>query len=284
MPRITAHQAQQGFLTIAQNSTVDYLRLAYLQALSIKTVMPTSQYAVIVDKATGSGVNEQYRKVFDYVIELPEDHAEEDNWKLANEWQVFDLTPFKETIKLESDLLFTRSIEHWWNTFRLRDVVLSLGCRDYQQQPSRSRAYRKLFDDNQLPDVYNGLMYFRYSQTAADFFNLAQNIYKDWPTIAKSLRNCTDDKPSTDVVYAIASRILGVEQTTLPGADFINFTHMKNNISGWSDSGPWNELVVSELDLPMIRINNINQYHPLHYYDKQWPTDEMIRRYEHGLF
>ena len=39
----------RGFLTIAQNTDgVDYLRLAYAQAMSIKLTMPGSQYCVIV--------------------------------------------------------------------------------------------------------------------------------------------------------------------------------------------------------------------------------------------
>ena len=41
------------------------------------------------------------------------------------------------------------------------------------------RDYRKLFDDNELPDVYNGLMYFRYSQESAEFFWLAEKIFKN---------------------------------------------------------------------------------------------------------
>ena len=50
MRRVDQYKAQQGFMTIAQNSAdVDYLRLAYLQALSIKLTMPGSLYAVAVD-------------------------------------------------------------------------------------------------------------------------------------------------------------------------------------------------------------------------------------------
>jgi len=51
--RTEDHKEQQGFLTIAQNTdTVDYLQLAYVQAMSIKLTMPGSKYAVIVDSAT----------------------------------------------------------------------------------------------------------------------------------------------------------------------------------------------------------------------------------------
>jgi hypothetical protein len=259
-------KAQQGFLTIAQNSDIDYLRLAYVQAMSIKGVMPNSKYAVIVDDATAELVIDQYCKVFDYVISLPQDYAKNDQWKLANEWQIFNLTPFKETIKLEADLLITRNIDHWWTAFRLKDIVLSLGCKDYQGNTSNNRAYRQFFNDNDMPDTYNGLMYFRYSQQAHNFFNLAREIWTRWDQITPNLKNYRDELPTTDVVYALTAKVMGVESCTLPECDFINFTHMKNAINGWSESTPWPELIISETDLPIIRINNINQYCPLHYH------------------
>jgi len=284
MRRVTAHQAQQGFLTIAQNSQVDYLRLAYLQAMNIKLVMPGSQYAVLVDAETMTKVTEQHRKVFDYVILMEQDHAKDSSWKLSNEWQVFYLTPFKETIKLESDLIFPRGISHWWTTFRLRNIVLSQGCRNYQQQLSGVRSYRKLFDDNQLPDVYNGLMYFRYTSDAAEFFWLAEKIFDHWPHVRDHvLKNCRDEDPTTDVVYALAAKTLGVERCTLPGVDFINFVHMKPDINGFPRHTPWYKTVICESSVPMVRINNINQYHPLHYHDKHWATDELIKEYENEL-
>ena len=282
--RQLAHSAQQGFLTIAQNSDVDYLRLAYLQSISIKLAMPGSLYAVIVDKETEKQITEQQRRVFDYVIVLDDDHAKDDQWKLSNEWQVFYLTPFKETIKLESDLIFTRSISHWWHTFRLRDIVLSQGCRDYLHNVSLCRYYRRLFDDNELPDVYNGLMYFRYSQDAAEFFFRAREIFENWTYVRDNLlTNCRDDNPTTDVVYALAAKVIGVERCTLPGVDYINFVHMKSAVNKFSQTAAWSELVVCETDLPMVRINNINQYHPLHYYEKSWITDELIKEYEDEL-
>jgi hypothetical protein len=271
---------QQGFLTIAQNTDVDYLRLAYVQAMSIKLTMPGSKYAVIVDEATLAKVTDKHRTVFDYVISLPYDYAKDQEWKLSNEWQAFTLTPFKETIKIESDILFTRSIDHWWTAFRLRDVVLSLGCKDYQSNCSPVRRYRQIFDDNSLPDTYNGLMYFRYSQTAYDFFNVARQIWHDWDLITPILKNYRDEEPSTDLIYAIAVNFIGVESCTLPECNFINFTHMKNTINGWPESTPWPELVLSEFDVPMVRINNINQYHPLHYQNKDWITDAVVERFE----
>jgi hypothetical protein len=282
--RITPHQAQQGFMTIAQNTVdTDYLQLAYIQAMSIKLTMPGSLYAVAVDKNTLEQVTEQQRRVFDYVVTIDNDLAQEETWKLSNEWQAFYLTPFKETIKLESDIVFTRSIQHWWHTFRLKNVVLSTGCRNYQQELSASREYRKLFDDNELPDTYSGLMYFRYTREATQFFTLAEQIFKNWAHLRDNvLLNCRDDNPTTDVVYALTAKLLGIEDCTLP-MDFINFVHMKPAINSWT-STPWPELVMCETDMPMIRIANTNQYHPIHYHEKSWVTNELVKEYEHELF
>lgn len=275
----------RGFLTIAQNTAeVDYLRLAYAQAMSIKLTMPDSQYCVVVDEDTEKQITDKHRNLFDNIVVLDEDYAKQDEWKLANEWQVFNLSPYKETIKVESDILFTRSITHWWHAFRLRDIVLSVGTKNFKGDPATSRVYRRIFDANQLPDVYNGLMYFRYSETASEFFDIAEQVFKQWETVKENvLKGFSYEEASTDVVYAIAAKTLGVERCTLPDCDFINFTHMKNAINDWPDDKPWNEMIMTELDLPMIRINNVNQYHPVHYQDKNWLTDEIIERYEECL-
>jgi len=280
---VSQHKEQQGFVTFAQNTdSVDYLELAYLQALNVKATQKINSYAVIVDAATKEKIDERHRLVFDYIIDLPVDYnASTSTWKLANEWQVFTLTPFKETIKLESDLLFTRSIDHWWTAFRLRNMVLSTGMRDYRQELSTVRKYRHFFDDNQLPDVYNGLMYFRFSAEAAKFFRTAQDVQANWALLKdKILKNCREETPSTDVLYAVTALIVGVETCTIPSMDFINFVHMKPGAQGWSDDHSWLKTVMHERDEDMIRINNLNQYHPVHYYDKKYATKKLIEYYE----
>lgn len=262
-------KSQFGFLTFAQNSEVNYLELAYLQAQNIKATQKQNQYAVIVDSDTAKEISDQHRKVFDHIIELPQDFARDKSWKLDNEWQAMNLTPFKETIKLESDLLFTRDIGHWIPAMRLRDVCLSYHCRDYQGNIIDKSPYRKIFAANDLPDVYNGMMYFRYSQTAVDFFKLAKKFYTNWQVVQQELALC-DQYPTTDVVYALTAKIIGVEKCTIPTLDWFNFTHMKSQIQGWSDRQPWTDYVNIERSDEMIRINNLNQYGPVHYYEKDF--------------
>lgn len=267
------HQEQQGYVTFAINSAeVDYLKLAYLQALNIKATQRHNKYAVIVDPSTEALITDEHRQVFDYIIT-----CEKPNTPFEAEWKVFWLTPFKETIKLESDLLFTRSIDHWWDSFRLKDVCLSHGCKDFTQRLSDVRMYRTVFDRNNLPDVYNGLMYFRYSATAQWFFAYAGTIFKNWESVRDCLIACHEDVPSTDLVYAIVASIFGPEHCCIPTMD-INFVHMKPGIQHWPEQ-PWTDTAVCEQNGTMIRINNINQLAPVHYYQKDFATDEQINYY-----
>jgi NADH:ubiquinone oxidoreductase subunit len=279
---LSQHKEQQGFVTFAQNTAdVDYLNLAYLQALNIKATQRNNRYAVIVDTATREKIDDRHHSVFDYIVDIPHDYNDPTNTrKFANEWQAFWLTPFKETIKLESDLLFTRTIDHWWTAFRLRNVCLSTGTKNFKGLNSTVRKYRELFDENNLPDVYNGLMYFRYSREAMAFFEAARYIQQEWSYVKTGLKRCFEDEPSTDVLYSLAALMVGEETCTIPSMDFINFVHMKPGIQGWSDNTSWIDTVVNERDGDVIRINNLNQYNPVHYYDKSYATQELIEYYE----
>lgn len=275
---MSQHKEQQGFVSFAINtSEVDYGRLAYLQCLNVKATQRANSYAVIADEATYNSFNNRQLNAFDYVIRLPEGFEQA---PFTAEPYAFSLTPFKETVKLESDLLFTRSIDHWWTAFRLRDVCLSTGAKTYLGLPSAIRKYRQLFDTNHLPDVYTGLMYFRYTKTAKQFFDLAGSIFRDWDGVKIYLKDIDLDLvPTTDVVYALTALMIG-EEVTIPSMDFINFVHMKSGFNGWSDARSWLETVMHEREGDVIRINNVNQYNPVHYHDKTYATQELIEYYE----
>jgi hypothetical protein len=271
------HKEQIGYLTVAcNNERTNYLELAYTQALCVKKTQENNKFALVVDAVTKTSVTDKHLKVFDYIIEAPNHNY----GPFGTEAFLFELTPFKETIKLESDLLLTRSIDHWINIFRLKDIVLSTGCRNYKQEKSSVRTYRKTFDDNYLPDIYNGLMYFRFTKTAKNFFDTVKKIFADWDIVKTKIKNCREDIPSTDLVFAIAAQIIGREHCTIPSADFINFVHMKPAINGFDKDLTSSEAFVTEFDNGMIRVNNINQYHPFHYFDKDFITKEMIDYYE----
>ena len=74
----------KGYLVIAQNSSHDYVRMAYALAMSIAiTQKQVRKLSIAVDKNTV--VPEKYKTVFDQVIEIPfEDDAELSEWKINN--------------------------------------------------------------------------------------------------------------------------------------------------------------------------------------------------------
>lgn len=274
---------ERGILCLAQNnSTTDYVRLAYLQCLSVKLTNPDLPYALLTDQQSLQQADPQQIAVFDHVVLIENDEAEDQEWKQRNSWQMFNLTPFRETIKVEADLLFTRNIGHWWRTLRLRDVVVSQGCRDYLGNIATARTYRGLHDQNSLPDLYTGLMYWRRSQTAYEYFEYARRIYQDWDNVAKTLIACRDPG-SNDAVFAVAAKLIGPEQVTLPQADFFQITHMKPAINHHADRANWLQELNIETVPPYIRVRAHDQIFPFHYHDKNWATDKILEKYEYEV-
>ena len=184
----------------------------------------------------------------------------------ANDWQVFAASPYRETIKLEADMWCASPIDHWWTLFEKRDVVISQGCRDFYNETGKSRHYRKIFDNNNLPDVYNAITYWRRSKQAQEFFNLVKDIFEQWDRY-KSLLKFPEEIPSTDVVYAMATIIIGPEKVTLPKGFGPTIVHMKKHMIPIIGEN-WNEELVCEYTKPGIRINTVAQWGLVHYHVK----------------
>ena len=267
--------AEQGYLTFAiNNSDVDYVRLAYLQALSIKQTQTINQYAVVVKNISDA---EPYKHAFDYIIELPENTLQ---GKFSHEYQAWALTPFRETVKVEADILFTANIDHWWRCYQDRDVVVCNRVMTYWGSTYTDRSQRKLFDENLLPDVYNGWCYFRYSRFSMDFFALLKDIYVNWVWFRDQyLKNCRYEEPVSDEVYAIACRILGEENTTIKSG-VPTFVHMKNRGQDLSLDHPWYEQLYFEKNGLSTTVGFHKQWAPFHYCDKSFVTEGIINHYE----
>lgn len=184
----------------------------------------------------------------------------------ANDWQMFGISPYRQTIKLEADMIAASAVDHWWTLFESRDVVVSQGCRTYYDQPAKSRYYRKVFDHNHLPDLYNAITYWRLSNTAKEFFQLVRVIFENWNQF-KQLIKFADDLPSTDLVYAMAAQIMGPERVTLPQGLGPTIVHMKRHVNGLR-SEDWTQELIWETD--PLRINTIAQWGFVHYHRKEW--------------
>lgn len=187
----------------------------------------------------------------------------------ADDWQMFATSPYRQTIKLEADMICASPIDHWWTLFEKRDVVISQGARTFYDEPATNRHYRKIFDENNLPDVYNAITYWRVSQTAKQFFDLVRSIFEHWNEYKKLLR-FPDDEPTTDVVYAIAAVIMGEEHVTLPLGLGPTIVHMKRYINP-IQSTDWTRELIWELS--PFRINTVAQWGLVHYHIKEWANE-----------
>lgn len=195
-------------------------------------------------------------------------YGDQGGW--ANDWQMFRVSPYRQTIKLEADMICAGPVDHWWTLLQNRDVVISQGCRTFYDQVSDSRHYRKTFDANYFPDVYNAIIYWRLSETAKHFFDLVKNIFENWEQYQRLLK-FPEDLPSTDVVYAIATQIMGLETVTLPPGMGPTIVHMKRHINRLQ-SDDWTKELVWEHN--PFRINTVAQWGFVHYYKKDWIENE----------
>lgn len=255
-----AVEFERGYLILANNSeTVDYLACARALAKSLRYHMPDCKICLVTNDAESDSV-------FDIIKPYPFPTA--GGW--YDDWQAFAASPFRETIKLEADMLVTSNIDHWWNWFEHRDIVVSTGARNYLNQMSSFRGYRKLFDDNNLPDVYNAITYWRLSKTASEFFHYVKMLFDHWTEARKSLKFCDNIPANTDMIYAMVTQYMGEETTTLPHC-WPNLIHMKPSMNFLkTDERPWTDEYVWEFDHGGIRINTVEQQWPFHYHEKSF--------------
>lgn len=237
-------QHERGYLIPAINTDVDYVACAEQLAASIRRWHPNAHITIVTEDMLPHGNQGGY----------------------ANDWQMFSISPYRQTIKLEADMIAASPVDHWWTLFEQRDVVISQGCRTIYNQPSAYRGYRKVIDANHLPDVYNALTYWRLSLTAKEFFDTVKSIFENWQSFRRLLK-FPEDTPSTDVVYAMAAQIMGPERVTLPPGFGPNIVHMKPGHQPMHGSD-WTQELVWESD-PM-RIQTVTQWGFVHYHRKDW--------------
>lgn len=271
-------KADQGFLTFAIGK--EYVKLAHIQALSIKLTQKINNVAIVVDNESVEELD-KYSHVFDHVIKI--DHSPSE-WDMTQYWRAFQLTPWRETILVEADMIFPTSIDHWWSALQQREVCLTNQVKDFRENTITTRKYRKLFDVNLLPDVYAGLIYFRYTQFSMEFFAVIKSIMENWKWVSKE-HLIKNENPTVriDEVFSLATRIVGIQNVTLP-ISFPTFTHGKSGAWGLSDNLPWYEQLYVEWYNNVPIIGHYHQRLPLHYHYKEWITEDVINRYERNYF
>jgi len=240
----------RGFVIMAQGS--DYVKCATALEASIKRVMPDANVTIVTTEMLPYG--DQVPNTF---------------WKLQNDWQVYEASPYDETIKLEADMYIPRNIDHWWDVLSQKDVVVSSTIRNFKQEISDVRMYRRFIDDNKLPDAYNAITYFKKSDTAKQFFDIVRDVFENWNDYKAVLKCNPQEIATTDWAYALACHIIGVEKTMIPSFTEMSMIHMKQYING-TNTENWTDTFIYECLPDQIRVQTVPQQYPFHYHIKNF--------------
>jgi len=257
----------KGFIWICQNNrNTDYVELSVALAKSIKKFNRHNTICVLTDKNTK--VDSEY---IDIVLPMEDDDSEQHDIKWANEYKVFLKTPFKHSIKLAADMLWTCNTDWWWYHLWKHNMVFSKDCYDYQNRLVKKQTYRPFHGSNVFQNIYSDLTYFRKSREVYNFGKTCEGISKNWNLVRDTmLRNCHDEYPSTDVVYALAQRITDPLCEKFIDFPWFKIAHNKKAINGLDHVvNNENYLMPVVVDGKIIHGGHV-QTRPLHYVNKNY--------------
>ena len=266
----------KGFLTIAQNGQYDYVRMAYVLAMSLK--LSQSKYnklSVIVNEK--EQIPLKYWKFFDKVIPV---EKPDEPWKIQNKWRYFDLSPYDETIVLDADLLYFNDISTWWDCLERSDIEFTTTTKNYRGETTTSDYYRKTFTANKLPNLHTALFYFKKTDEIENYFKFVKLIFENWKEFYDKFLKNPPKFLSGDVAYALAAKIIFNRKWDT----FLTFTHMRGRLQDSDIVDDWNKELPSfftdyhgKIEL---KVSNFNQIYPFHYIKKDFLSEEVVELYE----
>ena len=272
----------KGFLVAAQNNEkYDYVKQAYALALSIK-MSQTDITSVSV--MTNDEIPEQYKKVFDKIIPIPwGDSAEDKDWKVENRWKLYHVSPYEETIVLDTDMLLLEDISLWWKHCEVYDLLFCSKVKNYKGNfILKDTFHRKAFIENKLSNPYFALHYFKKSELAHNFYKILEFVTNNWEYCwTKFAPNYYQNWLSMDLATAIAIEILDCHGQVLDSGP-LEFIHMKPAIQGWiSRREKWVETVPYVLNnRKELIVGNMKQSKIFHYTEKEFLSDNLIKLLE----
>ncbi len=268
----------KGFVIFAKNSKdVNYVQQACALALSIKK---TQSVVNNVSLVTNNEVPDNFKNLFDNIIEIPW-YDESDNFLAADHrWKLYHITPYEQTIVLDSDMLILEDIANWWNYLDNYDLKFCTKIKNYKNEViEKDFKHRKAFIENDLPNVYCALHYFRKSNLALGFYKILEFVIKNWEhcygTYApKEYQHWL----SMDLSAAIALKISSFQDEVVDKNCPLEFTHMKPAIQGWVlDNIRWQNIIHKFMNKSgKLYLANIQQEKVFHYVEEDFLTPEIL--------
>ena len=262
----------KGIVVLAQNNATDnYVEQAALLAMSLHTYND-----VPISLITNDQVPEEYVSLFDKIIPIPfADSAKVSDWKIENRWKIYHASPYDQTIVMDTDMLVLQNIDVWWDFLSNYEVFYTSNVLTYKGETANTSYYRKTFIDNELPNLFCGLHYFKKSDFAQQFYTWLELVVNNWETFYEQqlLASSRPTHVSMDVCTAIVTKILDCESViTNKVAKFPSFTHMKPYCQGWNTvQTSWQDQIGVYISKDgSTKLGNYAQTGILHYTEKDF--------------
>jgi hypothetical protein len=275
----------RGVLVFAQNNNENnYVLQACVLAMSLKLIDPDTKISLV----TNDPVEEDYLDLFDKIIKIPWFDASYDKiWKIDNRWKLYHITPYRETIVLDADMIVLEKISMHWDFLSNFDLYFVNRVLTYRYETVTSDFYRKTFTDNNLPNLYSGFHYFKKSDFAHEFYTWLEIVMKNWGEFYDThLPKSTPDHLSVDVACAIVTKIMNCESAITTNAVCSpTFVHMKTKLQNWNEfKQDWKDYVGIYVDDDCnLKIGNYQQTKIFHYTDKSFVNDEIVNKFRKKL-
>jgi hypothetical protein len=167
----------KGFVVLAKNTAdTDYVKQAYVLALSILATQTETAISIV----TNDNVPEEYQEVFDQIIPIPWEDQVSSRYVAEHRWKIYHVTPYDETIVLDTDMIFLQDINDWWWYCQDHELLFCTSALNYKGDVIENSIYRKTFIQNNLPSPYFALHYFKKSERAEYFYKTLEFVVNNW--------------------------------------------------------------------------------------------------------
>lgn len=262
-----------GYTLFAIGET--YLKITFALALSIKKTQKDNPKICVI---TNCQVPKEFKFVFDDVIYYTP--KSENRFLGYDRAFIYDLSPYDETVHIESDSLVFDDLSHWWNIFRNNECYLKfarqmIGVDGNPIRHEKHPTHRLHCKINELPsDLRCAIFWFRKNEKTKILFDEVKNIYRYADTyLQKHSPHITFDLSSFDNLITLASVETKLYDEIVDRENIIKFCHAKKEtcIEGYDLQNSWFENLFWEFDkFGNLKIDGCRQKYVFHYYRKDW--------------
>ena len=178
------------------NNQVDYVRLSIMASAFIRKNMPGTKICLITDEGSAGYYEKQWNTklstFFDFVKFVPHVEQQFENTRVYRDTRyhsvnatfknelrstVYELTPFDETLLVDSDyLICSDTLKHVWGS--QNDVMINCNATNLFHQPLIGEEFR--LSPFGIRMYWATVIYFKKGPIASSLFNLVEHVKEHW--------------------------------------------------------------------------------------------------------